>query len=759
MRIKRSKKRIFVRAAAFATVLCLLLSSCSRSGKVGVSTVSSVKSRNIISMRDENSSSVHYAENNDSYSESVISSGFIELRLDRSTNSFAIYDKSASVLWSSLPILEDVGSSIDENCEASLVTLKIAGGTDVYELNSQDNSFAYGTSSIDVTDTGANFIYNIFANDETAAKETYTSDDIGFRVILSVTLADGNMSVSCSYDNITGNKNAYIEDIEVLNYFGAYNDMGSENFLFVPDGCGAIVKTSVYDESFESLSFAVYGEDPANPTESSGSAIIPVFGVKWGNGAFAAIIKGDEDSSDGRICGGDAVATIKAEKAMDLSSYNRVYAKFNVTPTAYEDETLYISKTSAIDEIDIIYRFLSSNNASYAGMASAVREQLIRDSVLSAETIDDSDYLPFYVTLTGVTTKSFAKLKYTKVLTDFDEANDLLIRMKNKGINNINLVYKSIFTGGSDSVDIADSKILSKLGGSSKLDELYEYMVSQNMNLYIDINSISSAKSFSDGSSENIYGKNISYTPEDSITEAAGSTPKSRSLRKISNFKDVISQILSDMRNKNFSGFCLDDVGTTLYSDFSENGVLRQEASEIISSKISPLATSKKIMVNGGNFYMLKNVDSVINLPSTTSVAKSGAYIPVPFVQIILHGIADYTSEGINTVTDSENLLKHIEYGICPHYEWNYEPIEGTGENDIYYYENTINSAADFYSEISSVLSDLRNAKITDHYEVDDGIFCTEYDNGALIYVNYTSSNYSVLSGVDVEAGSYLRLN
>ena len=758
MRRKRSKKRIF-RAAAIATALCLILSSCSGSEKVGVNTVSSVKSRNIISMRDENSSSVHYAQSNDSYSESVVSSGFIELRLDRNTNSFAIYDKSASVLWSSLPILEDVSSSADENCDSSLVTLKIAGGTDIYTLNSQDNSFAYGTSSIDVTDTGANFIYNIFANEETATKETYTADDIGFRVVLSVTLADGNMSVSCSYTNITGNKNAYIEDIELLNYFGAYNDMSSENFMFVPDGCGAIIKTSVYDESFESLSFAVYGEDPANPTEVSGSAIIPVFGVKWGSGAFAAVIKGDEDNSDGKISGGDSVATIKAEKAMNLSSYNRVYAEFNITPTAYEDETLYISKTSAIDEIDIIYRFLSGNNASYAGMASAVREQLIRDSVLSAETIDDSDYLPFYVTLTGVTTKSFAKLKYTKVLTDFDEANDLLIRMKNKGINNINLVYKSIFTGGSDSVDIADSKILSKLGGSSKLDELYEYMVSQNMNLYIDINAISSAKSFSDGSSENIYGKNINYTPEDSIAEAAGTTPKSRSLRKISNFKDVISQILSDMRSKNFSGFCLDDVGTTLYSDFSENRVLRQEASEIISSKISPLATSKKIMVNGGNFYMLKNVDAVINLPSTTSVAKSGAYIPVPFVQIILHGIADYTSEGINTVTDSENLLKHIEYGICPHYEWNYEPIEGTGENDIYYYENTINSAADFYSEINSVLSDLRSAKITDHYEVDDGVFCTEYDNGALIYVNYTSTNYSVLSGVDVEAGSYLRLS
>ena len=47
---------------------------------------------------------------------------------------------------------------------------------------------------------------------------------------------------------------------------------------------------------------------------------------------------------------------------------------------------------------------------------------------------------------------------------------------------------------------------------------------------------------------------------------------------------------------------------------------------------------------------------------------------------------------------------------------------------------------------------------MTDHYAVADGIFCTEYDTGSLIYVNYTDENYEIL-GVTVEARSFTRVN
>ena len=160
-----------------------------------------------------------------------------------------------------------------------------------------------------------------------------------------------------------------------------------------------------------------------------------------------------------------------------------------------------------------------------------------------------------------------------------------------------------------------------------------------------------------------------------------------------------------------------------------------------------------------GNFYMLKNIDSVIDMPLKTSVPQSGAYCPVPFILFVLHGIADYSGEPINTrINLQETLLKYIEYGACPHFEWNYEPVVNQTESDIFYYDNTINAAAEFYSKANDALNDLRDARMTDHYEVDDGVFCTEYDTGSMIYVNYTNEDFSTL-GVVVEARSFLRVN
>ena len=228
-----------------------------------------------------------------------------------------------------------------------MVSLKIIGGTDVYLLNSQDNSVAYGKATHSLIENGVVFTYDIFPNTDTSVKEKYAKTDIGFRVTVTVTLSDGSMNVSVIHSNLTGNPDAYIENIELLNCFGAYNKSGVNDFLLVPDGSGAIIKTAIYDESFEDLSFAVYGDDPSAQYETSGNAIIPAFGIKHGDSAFVSLIQK-----------GDAVATVNACKAKNLSEYNNVYPSFRITPVLYEDETLYISKSSAASEISLFFGFI-----------------------------------------------------------------------------------------------------------------------------------------------------------------------------------------------------------------------------------------------------------------------------------------------------------------------------------------------------------------------------------------------------------------
>lgn len=750
MTTKNRKNRISYRIISVFLCVCIcigLFCSCSNKEESGVKTAKSVVSRNTITSLSDDPT-IHYSKNNLSFGIKVATSGLIELYVDPETQSFCIVETTKKKLWSALPLLDEVETGEDLASSATMVSLNIVGGTDIYHLNSQDNSVAYGKASHRLIENGVIFDYNIFSDKSVADNEVYKKTDIGFKVSVAVTLADGSMIVSCTHENITGNPDAYIESIDLLNYFGAYSESNVDDFLLVPDGCGAIIKTAIFDESFESLSFAVYGSDPSAETETSGNAIIPAFGVKNGDSAFVSLIQS-----------GDAVATINTQKAKTISEYNRVYPSFNITPVLYEDETLYVSKSPSISEISLCYRFLSGNNATYSGLASACREQLIRNSVLSTKTVEVGEHLPFFLTITGAARKAIGPFSYLSSLTDFEQAKDMLTRMKSKGINDINVRYSGMLSGGLDSKDIDGASVLARLGGTEKLSKLYEYISSQKMSLYLDINLLSSSTGFSSGNAMNIKKSDSNYIPESGLMDQMNEQAATRKFRNLSKLSKIISNVLTDTRYYGFTGYCLNDVGSVLYSDFSSNGLLRNAASNEIRKAIVPLSTDHSTMAVNGNFYMLKNIDSIINIPIKSTIPQSGSYFSVPFVQLVLHGIVDYSGDPINaSINLEETLLKHIEYGACPHFEWNYDSLSRRTENDIFYYDNTINVAAEFYAEANETLNDLRDARITDHYEVDDGVFCTEYDTGTMIYVNYSNTDYSAI-GIVVEAGSYTRVN
>lgn len=746
----KTNKKAFQRAVCLTVIAAMLFtvfSACSKGDETGIRTVKSVSSRNTITNQSPDSA-LHYSESSAAFTEKAAASGLIEMHIDKDKNSFCILETGNGQVWSALPLLDEVTGNENLQSEASIASLKIIGGTDIYYLNTQDNSLAYQKASYKLSDNGASFSYDIFIDSKTAEKTAYEKTDIGFNVTVNVELIDGSAVVSMTHKNITGNPDAYIEEIELLNYFGAYSASYDEDFLLVPDGSGAIIKTAIYDEAFESLSFDVYGNDASVGETASGTAIVPAFGIKHGDIAFVSLIQQ-----------GDAVSSIKADKAKAAGEYNRVYPSFLITPAIYENETLYISNASHESEISLCYRFLSGSNATYAGLASACREQLIRNSVLSTGTVEASDYLPFSLTLTGAVKKSIGPLRYISALTTFEQAGDMLVRMKNKGINNISVRYTGIFSGATDTEAIENSKILSKLGGTEGLAELYSYISAQKMSLFLDVNLFSDSSGFSGTGAVDIKKNHSSYTPENRIVDYIDETVKSGELRKLSKLSKVVSQVLTDTRYYSFSGFCFNDVGSMLYSDFSQGGMLRDEAADTIQKAIAPLSTGHSTMAVKGNFYMLKNIDSVIDLPLKASAAQSGAYYSVPFVELILHGITDYSGEPINTdINIEEALLRSIEYGACPHFEWNYESLVNNTQDDPFYYDNTINTAAEFYTKANEALNDLRDARMTDHYEVADGVFCTEYDTGAMIYVNYTDSEYPVLGAV-VEARSFLRIN
>ncbi len=688
----------------------------------------------------------------------VAQSGLIELYIDEKTYAVAVKETSQNKMWYALP-QQDNGK--EEN-RAGVVSLEVLQGGKRYYLNSQDNSVAYGTASYELTDTGLKVTYVIAADAQTAKKDfkSRTAQDIVFDVSVTYTLEDGSFfaQIDCkSLAETTGE--AKVLKLGFLEYFGASTQGAADDFILVPDGSGALIRTAQQAKANDTLRFAVYGQDAALPAEKNVySALVPAFGVKQGSSAFAVLIEQ-----------GDALATILADRAEGESGYYRVGAQFTITPSAQEKTedgiTQYVSTSGYDGSLKLCYRFLSGENASYSGMALAVREQLIRDAVLSTRTLEGTDNLPLTLNLVGSLPNKDGRLSTSQKLTSFEQAEDLLVQMKAKGINQINLCYQGALTGGFNQKQATDAKLLISLGGKMRFNDLYESMATQKLQLFLaaDLLSTNARDSFSAGSTAlGIKGETFSYAKENPFADYVGPQSFQRGLRSLDTLERAAREFMVNTKKVSMTGYCVSDAGQMLYSNFNKTFTSRQAAAQQLSKQSESFGSNRKLMVDTGNFYMLKNADVVTNLPLSSAVSQDDSYETIPFVQMLLHGIVDYSGKAINLADDPQTqMLRSIEYGACPSFTWSYEALEakeGAEGAPVVNYENSLADAAAYYKEANQTLADLRGARMTKHSMVQENVYCTEYNSSSLVYVNYGEAEATV-NGVTIPARSFLRLN
>ena len=754
MAIKNRKKRITARISALLLSAAMLCSLSACSDPVAVTKIKGTPTE-----AGAAESTLLHSVGDKANLQQVGKSGLIELLFDESTYSVCVADLShddSEKLWSALPTQENSG--------AATATLEIVSGDTLYKLNTQDNSVSFQNAQCSFADDALSVTYILAPDTATAHKEKYDKDDIAFKLVVNYQIKDGSVYVSAKYENLVADSDAKLTKLSLLNSFGAYSEPQQGDYIFVPDGSGALIKTDTRDDSFDSeLSFPIYGGDAASGHANSGTAnaLIPAYGMKQGNNAFVTII----DS-------GDAIATVSADRVRGGNDFYEAGVSFDITPCTESKGKFYMSSESYDGDIGLCIRFLGGSNADYTGMAAAAREQLIRERILSTRTVEEQEYLPLDLTVIGVsddTLFSFKRLnlKKEKTFTDFEQALDMLTRMKSKGINSIKLRYKGALSGGTDQSSIMTASLLARLGTRSDLKDLVEYVNAQNMEMYLDVNLLSAAKgdSFSSGrTAGSIFGKKAEYN-------AINNSPlgKDKYAKRLLGMKYVeksIIEILKDTRFSQFTGFCLNDVGSLLYSDY-KNGFNRQESAEMISEQLPSLTANMKLMTDTGNFRVIKNVSFISHLPTSASQSRS-AYVSVPFLQLVLHGIVGYSGEPLNFSENAKtSFLRCVEYGASPAYEWTYSDTYADKKNKSdedrtdtvgVYYENWIASASEFYERADAALKDLQAARMTSHSEIMSGVFCTEYDTGAKIYVNYTESDVTV-SGITVPAGDFIRIN
>ncbi|MGN1442769.1 MAG: DUF5696 domain-containing protein, partial [Acutalibacteraceae bacterium] len=617
-----------------AVTVIASLGACS-SKKAGVTSYSYESSKSSVS---KTAGKEYYISQSDRQSlEKLTSSGTSLIYFDKKTYGVSIYDLNSKKLWSSLP--ETYRSE-----QPSVVSLDVVADGKSYTLSSQTDC---------VVQKGA--LYEKGENSVTVNYSFRKSLDSGVRISLTVPVVfqveQGVLSVSVDCGKIENEDNSdsvFVRSLSLLNYFGAGSDGIDGDFIFVPDGCGAVIDTSKTAEKFSPVTVPVYSSDGGKYL-----AKVPCFAIKSGNSAFAAVIES-----------GDAISALHVDRARKDNGYNRIGAVFTLTETETDKETktLLVSDRSYGGEIKISYRFLSGDAANYSGIAAACREALTRNGVLNFSSDTEQAELPMLLELSG---SDYAPEngKLTS-LTGFNEAQEILSLLRGKGIGNMYVRYCGIFSDGPLQSSLSKLKLSSSLGSRSDFRNLLDYASSQNIKIFADANLVSGKDNKKSKSAVSLSGEAaaVSYSSLTSFSASSGVTSRLISPGQIEN---SANRIIAFGRDMNLDGISLSDAGKLLYSDFStENGSDRQTVRSFIAAESDAVSSSLSLMVDSPAVYSLKYARAAVNLPDESEVGNLEGASAVPFLQILLHGLCDYSGKPLNLYKNFETgLLKAVEYG------------------------------------------------------------------------------------------------
>lgn len=685
-------KKIIYLPALLLIIIAVILSSC---------TPLSVNRADISEIFEPEKSGAFHSS---SGGETVYSSGGFDYAFDEKNMVVSVKSQSDSENWSTLPV--------SENTDACAAAVQLIYKDKLYMLNTQDNSVAIGTASFEKNDSGVSVKYELKTDEQGESLLAFTMD---------YSFSDAQMTVTCDAGSFVTPKGAQVIYFDLLPSFGESANPSYGDYFIVPDGSGALMYTATHDSATDNAEFDIYGQDPA-VSDTNKPSLMPVFGNKRTSGAFVSY-----------ITGADSVACVCANRVSD-SKFAAVYPRFKLCSVNGQEGKVKYSG-SFDGKISVTYMFLNAKNADYSHMASRVREFMIKNSLMPENRVQ-RNASPFVLNVIGYYSNGFMK-KASQ--TAFDECETLINILKGKSINDIDVIYKGIFSGGIKQKKENSNSALSALGGGRGFDNLYSFTQSNGVGLTVGINLLSGTEISAHKSSKNADGKAVFYNADNDMSRGDDDKLIRFKLLKPSQIERRISEVLSQNAAEVCSSVAIGDAANVLYSDFSDSKVTREYTKKAISDAVSSISSAMNVTAANGNFYLLDSVDSISDMPFNTYYTQSEAYYGIPFAQMVIHGYISYWGKSVNL---SENyklyMLKCIEYGSLLSYEWVFD------ETSALYYGYTLNDAAEYYSELCSALSGLETSTIISHTRIKNGVVCVKYENGAVVYVNY--NNYSVIT-------------
>ncbi|KUK46654.1 MAG: hypothetical protein XD73_0472 [Anaerolinea thermophila] len=577
-------------------------------------------------------------------------------------------------------------------------------------------------------------------------------------LMLRVTLEAEGVSVEIPFDSIKQeNEEFKLGIVYVYPFFGYTRYDNVPGYMFIPDGSGSLIRFSESTKAKNMFYGRYYGADlgmltslPYDPTINRPFKLsIPVFGMIHGykqNGFIAVVEQG---ASYGELQVHPAGIITNFNFLYNIFVYNESY--YQATNRSGAGVTTIQRQTNQFN-VKMHYRFLTGDDSDYVGMAKSYQQYLLDKNELN-KILDENTSIGIKLEFLGGEKEKVLFWNRLIPMTTVEQMKQILEDLEAR---NVDVVYYGWQPLGASTMPPKKLKLDNDLGNKEALRSLVDDINSGGGKLYL----------YFDPQAALIDEKG--YSPRyDLAMSITNSNIRGYNRNKVNyylNFnatKDLYESLSKDLFSEFEAGLALDNIGSTLYSDFKGDSVVNRE--EMIANyqalffeAIGDTAFYRP------NDYLYSFMSAYYDMPITTS-----GYLyttdTVPFLEIVLAGYVPYYGTAMNFSSDLEaDLLRHADFGVYPTFFLTHEvTAKILNTKSSWIYTSSISQwkqdLEQSYQWLNELLAPVKGQTIVARDVIAQGVVATSYENGKQIIVNYTTKPYEV-AGVAIEGKDALVL-
>jgi hypothetical protein len=562
---------------------------------------------------------------------------------------------------------------------------------------------------------------------------------ITMKLSVELKLNGSALTVNIPNDSIMEYGGYSIVSLDMMPFLAAASEE-TEGYFLIPDGSGALFEfTDPAHRGEMAKIYDIYGTPGYEPasvthnTEASPNVMLPVFGMKRSSDGFIAMT--EEGAETARIVVNSANNIIRANYMFFNLQYRRGFHDLRVKGR----EISVYDRERITSDYSLRVQFLPEGAADYSGMAAAYREHLQEQGLLKPNTRPVSLALDLFMGIRedGLLFKPFVKL------TTFEQAGEILTSLYGMGIKNVSTALRG-WTKHGYQTEPSFFPPASALGGNSGLKELletayacgYETVPEADFHLAFDDEGGFSRRN------DVVYQGNLAIYQN-------GPAFILHPEKALHSAEDFIKRA-SDYPN--LSGIRFGSVGRFIsYNYDSSNYITASEAVNCAASALQSVQTAfGTVQAQGGNLYVLPYASMVTDIPQQ-DMGYQFSTRDVPFYQMVVHGSVNYTGRAGNLTPDLQReVLNWVEYGYTPYFEITYESPEALLYTDyLSLFSSRYEEWRERIAEVVTTLSQkgyerIANAHMLTHSEPQKDVSRVSYDNGCVVYVNYTDTTVTV---------------